>query len=315
MSVSPLSSSVLTRKVGSSSARRCEGEAHLVLVGLRLGLDLHLDDRLGEGHRLQDHRVIGIGQGVAGVGLLEADRGGDVAGVDLLDLLAVVRVHLEDAPDPLLAALRRVEDVGPGLERPGVDPEEGELADVRVGRDLEGEGAERLAVVDGAQDLGVRRRVLADHRRHVERRREVGDDGVEHRLDALVLEGGAGQDGHDPVLQGAQPEPADELVLGQLGALEVLVHQLVVHLGDGLDELLAVLLRLGEEVGRDRGDVDLGAQVVAVEDRLHPDQVDDPGEGVLGPDRDLDRAPRWPRGDPRSSRRSARSRRRCGRAC
>ena len=35
-----------------------EGEGQLVLVGLGLGLDLDLDDRLREGHRLEDDRVI-----------------------------------------------------------------------------------------------------------------------------------------------------------------------------------------------------------------------------------------------------------------
>ena len=53
------------------------------------------------------------------------------------------------------------------------------------------------------------------------------------------------------------------------------MHELVVHLGDGLDELLAVLAGLGDELGRDLHDVDLGAEVVAVEDGLHADEVDD----------------------------------------
>ena len=122
-----------------------EGEGELVLVGLRLGLDLDLDDGLREGHRLEDDGMLGVGQGVAGEGLLEPDRRGDVARVDLLDLLAVVGVHLEDAADPLALALGRVEDVRAGLERPRVDPEEGELADERVRGDLEGESAERFA--------------------------------------------------------------------------------------------------------------------------------------------------------------------------
>ena len=89
------------------------------------------------------------------IGVLEADRGGDVAGVDLLDLLAVIGVHLEDAADALLLALGRVQDVRTGLERARVDPEERELADERVGRDLEGERAERLAVVGRPDDLGA----------------------------------------------------------------------------------------------------------------------------------------------------------------
>ena len=50
--------------------------------------------------------------------------------------------------------------------------------------------------------------------------------------------------------------------------------QLVVHLGDGLDHRVAVLVGLGPELGRDVDDVDLVAEVVAVVDRLHLDQVD-----------------------------------------
>ena len=103
MSVSAVSGSVLTRKVGSSSDEALEGERQLVLVGLGLRLDLDLDDRLGERDRLEDDRVVRVGQRVAGEGVLETDGGGDVAGVDLVDLLAVVGVHLEDAPDALAA--------------------------------------------------------------------------------------------------------------------------------------------------------------------------------------------------------------------
>ena len=84
-----------------------EGDAELVLVGLRLRLDRDLDDRLREGDRLEDDRVVRVGQRVAGEGVLEADGRGDVARVDLVDLLAVVGVHLEDAADALLLALGR----------------------------------------------------------------------------------------------------------------------------------------------------------------------------------------------------------------
>ena len=50
-----------------------------------------------------------------------------------------------------------------------------------------------------------------------------------------------------------------------------------------------MLRRLGPEVLRDLDDVDLAAEVVAVEDGLHLDEIDDALEGVLHPDRDLDR--------------------------
>ena len=74
--------------------------------------------------------------------------------------------------------------------------------------------------------------------------------------------------------------------------------QLVVHLGDGLDHRVAVLLGLGRQLGRDVDDLDVVAQVVAVVDRLHLDQVDDALELVLAADRDLDRHGVGARGGP-----------------
>jgi hypothetical protein len=146
-----------------------EGDAHLVLVGLRLGLDLDLDDGLREGDRLEQDRMLGVAQRVAGIRVLEPDDRADVAGVDLVDLLAVIGMHLEDAADALLLALGAVQDVRPGLERAGVDPEEREVADEGVGRDLEDEAREGLVVVDRADDLLVRPRLEADRRWDVER--------------------------------------------------------------------------------------------------------------------------------------------------
>ena len=52
--------------------------------------------------------------------------------------------------------------------RPGVDPEEGELADERVGRDLERQRAEGLLVVGRPDDFGAGSRIVRDHRRDIE---------------------------------------------------------------------------------------------------------------------------------------------------
>ena len=130
--------------------------------------------------------------------------------------------------------------------------------------------------------------VDADDRRHVERRRQVVDDRVEHRLDALVLERRAGEHGHDPVLERAQAQAVADLLRGELLALEVLRGEVVVDLGDGLDHRGAVALGLRAQLLGDVDDVDLLAEVVAVEDRLHLDEVDDALERVLAADRQLD---------------------------
>src|SRR5690606_23793765 len=49
--------------------------AELLLVTLGLGLDGYVDDRLREGHRLQDDRLAQVAQRVTGGGVLEPDHG------------------------------------------------------------------------------------------------------------------------------------------------------------------------------------------------------------------------------------------------
>ena len=81
-----------------------------------------------------------------------------------------------------------------------------------------------------------------------------------------------------------------DLVLGDLFAVQVLLEELVVGFADLLDQLLAVLLRLVHHVGRNfRHDVVGAHRLVFVGDRLHPHEVDDAGELVLGANRQLNR--------------------------
>ena len=128
-----------------------QAHSQLVLVGLRLRLHGDRDHRVREGHRLERDRRRVRRQRVARRRVLETNAGGDLAGTDLLSLLAVVRMHLEDAPDSLGLTGPCVQHAVAGLDLAGVDAEVGELADVRVGHDLEGQRRERL-VVRGRRD-------------------------------------------------------------------------------------------------------------------------------------------------------------------
>ena len=102
--------------VGLDAERRVLGHqllqavAELLLVALRLRLDRQRDDRLREVHRFEDDRLLLVAERIAGADLLQADRRGDVAGVDLLDFLTLVGVHLQEAADAFGLALRRVVD-------------------------------------------------------------------------------------------------------------------------------------------------------------------------------------------------------------
>merc|ERR1719424_998110 len=91
-------------------------------------------------------------------------------------------------------------------------------------------------------------------------RRHVVDDGVEQRLDALVLEGGAGKHRHEGVAQGTLADALLEVLDRGLLALKVGHHDVVVLLDHHLEQLAAPLLRLLEVVSGDVGHVELGAE-------------------------------------------------------
>ena len=101
ISVWPVSSSVLTRKVGSSSARRASPEPSLSWSAFDFGSTA--TEITGSGKVIDSSTIGALSTASVSpvVVVLEADARGDLARADLLALLAVVRVHLEDAADAL----------------------------------------------------------------------------------------------------------------------------------------------------------------------------------------------------------------------
>ena len=228
---------------------------------------------------------------VASGGVLETHSSEDVAGGSTVDVDAVVGVHLEDAAEALALAVRGVHHVGAGVHVTGVHAEERELTHVGVGRDLEGEGAERLSVVSLAGVGLASRGVGALHGRDVERARQVVDDGVEQLLHALVLVGGAHEDRVELVGEHAGTDGGLELLDGDLLLLEDHLHELVVVIGGGVKELLALLGGDVGELSRNLGHgLRIGhALIVGLEvPRGHGHEVDDTPEIILGAHGDLD---------------------------
>ena len=255
-----------------------QGDAHLLLTGLGLRLDGHADNGLGEFHGLEDDRMLLIAERVAGRGVLHTDRGGDIAGIDRVDILAVIGVHLQDAAQTLAGALRGVQNGRALVEAAGINAEEAQLADIRVGRDLEGQSGERCVVVRRAEVLFVSLRVHTGDALLVEGRRHEVDDGVEQFLNALVLIGGAAGHGHHLHGDGRLADGSADHVLGHFLAAEVELHDGVILIGDGIEQLLVVFLR---KLGQVLGDLllaDILAQLIVEDIGLHADQVDHAAE-------------------------------------
>ena len=227
--------------------------------------------------------VAAIAQRVARRGVLEAEAGNDVAGHGHVEVFALVGVHQQDAAETLAALLGRVVDLVTLVDLAAVDAEVGQLAE-RIGNDLERQRGEwlvdrRLAV----QDLFLMVGPGALRRRDVERARQEVDDGVEHRLDTLVLERRTTQDRHEVEGQRAGTQRDLDLFLGDFLAGQVLLHEVVVAGRDGLEQMLAVLRCLLRHVGGNLDFVPLGAELFVVPDQgLHLDEINQADERLVG---------------------------------
>ncbi len=197
-------------------------------------------------------------------------------------------MHLEDPADAFLLVADRVVDRVAGLQDARVHAHERQLADIRVGHQLEREGGELLGVVGATHDRLVVF-VHARNRRHVDGRRHEFDHGVEHALHALVLERGAAQHRLDLGGDRARADGDLDFVFGEVTDFEVLVHHLFARLGSRFEHVLAPLDGLGLQFFRDLPVVELHAlRGLVPEDRLHLDEVDHALEVFLGADGDDD---------------------------
>ncbi len=290
MRVWPVSSSDETRKVGSSSARRCSPVPSLSWSPFVFG---------------------SIATEITGSGkVIDSSTIGEVSTASVSPVVVCFRpTPAAMSPAPIssrssrwLACIWRMRPIrsvlpfvvlrtrSPALTAARVDAEVRQLADVWIRHDLEGQGGERRIGIGVARQLLLGLRVEALDRGDVERARQVVDHRVEQRLHALVLERRAEQHRGQRIGERARTKRAldhlrrDERLVGEVG-----LRELVVVLGDRVDQLMVILLRLFEQLGGDLADVHLRAEVVGVRDGLHLDEVDDAAVVLLLPDRELDR--------------------------
>src|SRR5438034_1277009 len=100
----------------------------------------------------------------------------------------------------------------------------------------------------------------AFHGRNVERGWKVADDGIQEWLDALVLESGPTENGHEFEGNRALAHCRHDLLVRDLSPVDIFLEEPIVDIGDGLQQLLAILLRLFPVFLRDVLDLILVAE-------------------------------------------------------
>ena len=250
MTVWPVSSSVRTRNVGSSSDSDLSALPSLSWSLLVFGSMATWMTGSGNSMRSRMIGSVAVAQRVAGGRVLEAEAGHDVAGQATSRSSRWLACISRMRPSRSALLLDRVVDLVALVDGARVDAEVRQLAE-RVGDDLERQRGERGLLVGLAGDVLVALDVGAVRRRDVERAGQEVDDGVEHRLDALVLERRAGEHRHEVAGERADADDLLEVGLGELLVAEVLLEHLVVLAADGVEQLVAPLVGLGLLAGGD----------------------------------------------------------------
>ena len=206
----------------------------LVFVRAALGDDSEaidgfreLDRRVDDGRSLQ-------GEGIAGVGALKLRDRDNVAYGDFLHVLAFLAGHGAEGADAFVLSPVHVEDIAFGGKRAGEDPDEGELADVRVYHDLETQGRKLILRVRGDHHILVS--LLRSFRRGLERTREDINDEIHELLDADVQNGGSRYDGEDSAHGERLAVCGEQFLERNRLSVEIPHHQFVVRFDDDFDK-------------------------------------------------------------------------------
>ena len=171
-----------------------EGLGQLVLVVFGLGLDGHVDDRLGEVERLEHDLGVAVAEGVAGGGLLEPDQGHDVAGEAASRSSRWLACICRMRPTRSLRSLLELTTWAAGPQRarstPGrrsACPRCGSvmILNARAANGSSSSASRSSSSIPLTSMPRVGGMSTGDG--------QVGDHGVEHGLDALVLERRAAQ--------------------------------------------------------------------------------------------------------------------------
>ena len=265
-----------------------ESNAHLLLVVLGSRLNRNGDNRIREDHGLEDDLLVLIAEGITSGGILEAHSSSDIAAVNPIDFLTVVGVHLEDTADTLFLALSGVEHIRAGLKHTGVHTEECQLADVRIGHNLECQRGERLLIAGRTVVLLASVGIHALDGRNVRRSGHVVNHSIQQGLNALVAIGSAADHRHHVAGNGSLADDLLDILFGDILTAEVLLHEFVILLGASLQQFLAIFFSHVLHVIRNGNLIRDFAEIVFINDGFHLHEVDDALEIILSTDGQLD---------------------------
>ena len=126
-----------------------------------------------------------VTDGITGRRQLKAYGSGNIAGIYLVQFCTLIGMHLQDTSHTLFLSLCRIQHVGTGVHRTGINAEESKLSNEWVSHNLKGKCRERLLV--GRMSFNfIAVHIHALNGRDVSRCRHKLQDGIQKLLYTLV---------------------------------------------------------------------------------------------------------------------------------
>src|SRR5258707_1239720 len=161
---------------------------HFILVSTCPWLDGDLNDRLWKDDRLQDDRMLSIAQCIAREGVAQAYGSTNVTRTDFIDILAMIRVHTQQAPDTFRLILGAILNSRTFRQRTRIDTQIRQAPNKRIRNNLEDQRTKRCRIIYLARNCLICIRIDALWSWNIKRRRQIGNHSIQHCLHALVLQ-------------------------------------------------------------------------------------------------------------------------------
>ncbi|CSH48775.1 Uncharacterised protein [Shigella sonnei] len=272
-------------------SQTAQSQTHFFLVSFGFRFNCDGDYRLREFHTFQNDRRIRVTQGVTSGYVFQTDSSSDVARANFFDLFTFVSVHLNDTTETLTCSFHGVQYGITRVNHTGVNTEEGQVTNKRVGSDFERQCRERLVITCVTLSRSVFT-VVQDtvDRRYVNRGWQVINYRIQHRLNTFVLERRTTGYQDDFVVQNALTQSTFDFCFSQFFTTQVFFHQLFRSFSCGFDQVLVPFVSQFNHVCRDIFVFEGYALVSVVPvDSFHFHQVNNTGEMFFSTNRQLQR--------------------------
>jgi hypothetical protein len=214
------------RRILFGQSRKPLGEP--LLIGLCGRLHGQRDDRLRKGQAFEQYRGRRITKRIARPRLFKAGQSHYHACGHRAQILALIRLHSEDASHPLSPSSSGIEHSYAVFYATRINASEDQAPHIWIDHDLESQGSKWFVYVGFTKDGLPRIRVNALHGRKVQRRGEVIHHSIQKELDPFVLEGRSAQNRHYLHARRSLLNNALEEILGYLLATQIKLHKLVI---------------------------------------------------------------------------------------